>query len=90
MSDFEIIDVPTREPKRPRYVDQVAEVDESGKAGVLTVPTEDVRKHVRYIHDSAKWIQRSARIRKTEDEGNSGFTRIVFTVGERILRPRKG
>ena len=85
----EIVAVPEKAGRIPALVDDVQSVINAGEdaAGRFVVDTEDAVKTVRKIHEAARYLGVSARIRAREVHGDE--TGIVFTLGERVTRKRR-
>lgn len=84
---FEIVDVPEKTSKAPMYTGDVAAIDETGKAGRVVFPTDEVKKEIGRLHRAAKYLDRGIRIIST-DEITASDTAVVFIVRDRTERAR--
>src|SRR4051794_34462720 len=79
-----------RKEKAGRYDQDVKNLIDAGEGAAitLTVPTDQVKKHVTYFQESAKQNDRTAR--KTDiTDLDDGTTTIEFILRPLVKRPRK-
>lgn len=84
-----IVDVP-RVISTSVYRDDVAAVRDSGKAGMMTFPADEIKTHVNRLHVAAKHLGVSVKtLAKTERvEDGVDVVDVTFIVRERQTRPR--